>query len=245
MNSFFVPQLGSQIYTMAGMTSQLNLQADQAGTYRGLSAQFSGDGFAGHALRRPRCGARMLTPNGSPTPRLGGATLDMAAYAELAKPSKNLRSPRHIGRSSRSFSKPSSTRPRRPCPEPSGGPGGQDTPPSRRKGSDARQAELVGYPVRPADPAGAPRSSMMLVIVGVARLGDGKGPLALSLARVDHLGRPQAHRRHVLRAGAGDADPRLHRRDHDALAAGARLQFARAICRRSISTRSSPRTARS
>ena len=32
MNSFFVPALGSQIYTMAGMTSQLNLQADAAGT---------------------------------------------------------------------------------------------------------------------------------------------------------------------------------------------------------------------
>ncbi len=46
MNSFFVPQLGSQIYTMAGMTTHLNVQADHAGTYRGLSAQFSGGGFA-------------------------------------------------------------------------------------------------------------------------------------------------------------------------------------------------------
>jgi hypothetical protein len=39
MNSFFVPQLGSQIYTMEGMTSQVSLQADQVGTYAGLSAQ--------------------------------------------------------------------------------------------------------------------------------------------------------------------------------------------------------------
>jgi len=46
MNSFFVPQLGSQIYTMAGMTSELNLLADTPGVYRGLSAQFSGDGFS-------------------------------------------------------------------------------------------------------------------------------------------------------------------------------------------------------
>jgi len=46
MNSFFIPQLGSQIYTMAGMTTQLNLQADEPGTYPGLSAQFSGPGFA-------------------------------------------------------------------------------------------------------------------------------------------------------------------------------------------------------
>jgi cytochrome o ubiquinol oxidase subunit II len=46
MNSFLVPQLGSQIYTMAGMQTQLSLQADRPGDYRGLSAQFSGDGFS-------------------------------------------------------------------------------------------------------------------------------------------------------------------------------------------------------
>ena len=46
MNSFFVPQLGSQIYTMAGMTTQLHLQADKPGTYPEMSAQFSGDGFS-------------------------------------------------------------------------------------------------------------------------------------------------------------------------------------------------------
>ena len=46
MNSFFIPQLGSQIYTMAGMVTQLNLLASTAGTYPGLSAQFSGDGFS-------------------------------------------------------------------------------------------------------------------------------------------------------------------------------------------------------
>src|SRR5712692_2272641 len=47
MNSFFVPQLGSQIYTMEGMATRLQLQADHTGGFRGLSAQFSGDGFAG------------------------------------------------------------------------------------------------------------------------------------------------------------------------------------------------------
>src|SRR5258707_2718994 len=42
MNSFFVPQLGSQIYTMAGMVTPVQLQAHHPGTYPGLSAQFSG-----------------------------------------------------------------------------------------------------------------------------------------------------------------------------------------------------------
>lgn len=46
MNSFFVPQLGSQIYTMAGMVSTLHLLADAPGTFSGLSAQFSGQGFS-------------------------------------------------------------------------------------------------------------------------------------------------------------------------------------------------------
>jgi len=46
MNSFFIPQLGSQIYTMPGMTTQLNLQANKPGTYTGISAQFSGPGFS-------------------------------------------------------------------------------------------------------------------------------------------------------------------------------------------------------
>src|SRR5499427_61670 len=46
MSSFFVPQLGSMIYTMAGMVTRLQLQADHAGAYRGLATNFSGDGFA-------------------------------------------------------------------------------------------------------------------------------------------------------------------------------------------------------
>ena len=46
MNSFFIPRLGSQIYTMAGMETELNLQADEPGEFAGLSAQFSGDGFS-------------------------------------------------------------------------------------------------------------------------------------------------------------------------------------------------------
>ena len=88
MNSFFVPQLGSQIYTMAGMVTRLHLQADHPGTYRGLSAQYSGDGFSdmrftvdavpddGFAqwVRRRRASA--------------GPVLDAQAYADLAKPSK-------------------------------------------------------------------------------------------------------------------------------------------------------------
>jgi cytochrome o ubiquinol oxidase subunit 2 len=45
-NVFFVPRLGSMIYAMPGMVSQLHLQADEPARIWGISAQFSGDGFS-------------------------------------------------------------------------------------------------------------------------------------------------------------------------------------------------------
>lgn len=47
MTSFFIPQLGSQIYAMAGMETKLHLQANRVGVFQGLNSQFSGDGFSG------------------------------------------------------------------------------------------------------------------------------------------------------------------------------------------------------
>jgi cytochrome o ubiquinol oxidase subunit 2 len=46
MTSFFIPQLGSQIYAMAGMQTRLHLLADEPGTYTGQNQEFSGDGYA-------------------------------------------------------------------------------------------------------------------------------------------------------------------------------------------------------
>jgi cytochrome o ubiquinol oxidase subunit 2 len=46
MTAFFVPQLGSMIYTMNRMRTQLNLLADEPGVFHGLATQISGDGFA-------------------------------------------------------------------------------------------------------------------------------------------------------------------------------------------------------
>jgi cytochrome o ubiquinol oxidase subunit 2 len=45
MNSFWIPALGGQIYAMTGMSTTLNLIADHTGTFRGLSANYSGEGF--------------------------------------------------------------------------------------------------------------------------------------------------------------------------------------------------------
>src|SRR6266550_4833906 len=86
MNSFFVPQLGSQIYTMAGMVTGLKLQADHPGTYRGLSAQFSGDGFADMRFNVEAVPAEGFAQWVAAT-RSTGPALDAQAYADLAKPS--------------------------------------------------------------------------------------------------------------------------------------------------------------
>jgi cytochrome o ubiquinol oxidase subunit 2 len=83
MNSFFVPQLGSQIYTMAGMRTRLSLQADHPGAYRGLSAQFSGDGFSDmHFI--VRAGDDASFAHWIAAARASTARLDAAAYDQLA-----------------------------------------------------------------------------------------------------------------------------------------------------------------
>ncbi|MHA6203464.1 ubiquinol oxidase subunit II [Dyella soli] len=46
MNSFFIPRLGSQVYAMAGMQTQLHLIANETGSFAGQSAAFSGSGFS-------------------------------------------------------------------------------------------------------------------------------------------------------------------------------------------------------
>jgi cytochrome o ubiquinol oxidase subunit 2 len=85
MNSFFVPQLGSQIYTMAGMTTTLYLQADHPGTFPGMSAQFSGEGFSDmvfevDAVAAPAFDAWLANTRKDAPP------LDAAGYATLASP---------------------------------------------------------------------------------------------------------------------------------------------------------------
>ncbi len=86
MNSFFIPQLGSQVYTMAGMTTRLNLLVDDPGLYHGLSAQFSGEGFSDMTFDVTAV-SRQDFDQWLDGARTGGDTLDAAAYATLVQPS--------------------------------------------------------------------------------------------------------------------------------------------------------------
>jgi len=84
MNAFWIPQLGSQIYTMPGMTTRLNLLAEHAGDYPGLSSNFSGDGFSDmrfvvHAMPAAAFSSWLAATQAE------GGMLDAGAYSQLAR----------------------------------------------------------------------------------------------------------------------------------------------------------------
>jgi cytochrome o ubiquinol oxidase subunit II len=89
MNTFFVPQLGSMIYAMHGMVTQLNLQADHPGAYFGESTQFSGDGFADmnftvRSLPPAAFAAWAAAAHGA------GPALDLQSYTQLEQQSERV-----------------------------------------------------------------------------------------------------------------------------------------------------------
>ena len=84
MNAFFVPQLGSMIYTMNGMVTQLNLQADAPGTYPGLSSHYSGSGFADMHFDLHAVGPAEFS-DWIGSARSAKTQLDEAAYTRLSQ----------------------------------------------------------------------------------------------------------------------------------------------------------------
>jgi cytochrome o ubiquinol oxidase subunit 2 len=84
MNAFFVPQLGSQIYTMPGMTTHLNLLADHDGDFPGFSSHFSGDGFSDMRFTVHAVSPAEFTAWTART-RSAGKPLDSNTYAALTR----------------------------------------------------------------------------------------------------------------------------------------------------------------
>jgi cytochrome o ubiquinol oxidase subunit 2 len=85
-NVFWVPQMGTMIYTMPRMTTRLNLQADRQGVFDGYSGHFSGDGFSGMGFKTHVVPAAQFAAWAADT-RGKGPMLDGRSYAQLAKPS--------------------------------------------------------------------------------------------------------------------------------------------------------------
>jgi cytochrome o ubiquinol oxidase subunit 2 len=95
MTSFWVPQLGGQMYAMPGMTTHLNLMANKGGRYHGLAANISGKGFADQtftvAAIKPELYSKTVSSMRASTTRL-----DSLSYTALAQPNV-LSSPRYYG----------------------------------------------------------------------------------------------------------------------------------------------------
>lgn len=88
MNSFWIPQLGGQMYAMEGMVNRTHLMADAVGEYPGSAAEISGKGFAGmrftaQAMKKNDFDEWVTSTQNSPQ------NLNWNAYKSLAKPSEN------------------------------------------------------------------------------------------------------------------------------------------------------------
>jgi cytochrome o ubiquinol oxidase subunit 2 len=97
MNSFFIPQLGSQIYAMGGMENKLYLIANEKGTYPGISANYSGAGFAAMKFNavvgtEDDFTAWVNKVKQSPT------TLDINAYKTLSTLSEEEKSEKYVAK---------------------------------------------------------------------------------------------------------------------------------------------------
>lgn len=85
MSSLWIPSLGSQIYAMNGMESQLNLRATKLGEYTGYNTNINGEGYAKMTFQTKVMAEdkfkRMVA-----SIKTDGKVLDMAAYEKIAKP---------------------------------------------------------------------------------------------------------------------------------------------------------------
>ncbi|MGH8181123.1 MAG: ubiquinol oxidase subunit II [Steroidobacteraceae bacterium] len=89
MNAFFIPQLGSQIYAMAGMQTQLHLLASDPGTYQGLSSNYSGDGFSGMTFKAIAEPSRQAFEAWLAKVKASRHALAATDYEHLARPSES------------------------------------------------------------------------------------------------------------------------------------------------------------
>src|SRR5258708_38296726 len=88
MNSFWIPQLGGQMYAMNGMKTSLHLQASEAGEYRGMSTNIRGEGVAGMRFTAKASSAKDFN-TWLVLVKKSFKLLFMAEYDMLAKPNKN------------------------------------------------------------------------------------------------------------------------------------------------------------
>lgn len=87
MSSFWIPNLGGQLYTMTSHANRLNLMAAKPGDYPGSSAEINGTGFAGMKFTA-RASTTQDFDNWILSVRQSSDKLNTAAYDNLLKPSQ-------------------------------------------------------------------------------------------------------------------------------------------------------------
>lgn len=88
MNSFWIPELGGQIYAMPKMKTELYLIANEEGNFRGSSANLSGSGFAGmHFIAK--ASSEEDFHQWTETVKKTAKSLNLEEYDKLSAPSKN------------------------------------------------------------------------------------------------------------------------------------------------------------
>lgn len=88
MSSFWIPNLGGQLYAMTGHENHINLIGDTPGDYIGSSAEINGSGFADMKFTA-RVSSKEAFDFWVRQTALTGGTLDTAAYGQLVAPSEN------------------------------------------------------------------------------------------------------------------------------------------------------------
>ena len=89
MNSFWIPQLSGQIYSMTGMVTKLHLEANKEGTYQGQAAEINGRGYSGMTFKVKATSVSEFDEWVS-IAKNGKNTLRLEEYEKLSLPSENV-----------------------------------------------------------------------------------------------------------------------------------------------------------
>lgn len=89
MSSFWIPNLGGQLYSMTSHVNKLNLMAEEPGDYPGVSAEINGPGFSGMKFTA-RASSDQDFNKWVKEVRQSENVLDTKTYGQLLKPSENI-----------------------------------------------------------------------------------------------------------------------------------------------------------
>ncbi|EJF79351.1 Ubiquinol oxidase subunit 2 precursor [Candidatus Bartonella washoeensis] len=83
VNAFWVPKLGTVLYAMPQMNAKLHLVAEEQGIFKGSSANYSGDGFAGMRFQWHSVSSQDFD-DWIAKVRANGQVLDRTSYRQLS-----------------------------------------------------------------------------------------------------------------------------------------------------------------